>query len=367
MKNFLLVIFIVFIAFMFKDSIDYIQYNSAPIGSGQTAERAKILEVIPKDKGEALKIELLTGDLKGAAFIIDNSYYFSDYYVRPFKENNVLIVSLDRSQNGSEPVITLLNYARDSINFYLLFVFFALLVAVGKKQGAKSAVSLIITILIIIKVMLPLILQGYNPIICATLCCFAISVFNLLILTGVSRKTTATLAGTSFGVLVAGLLSYAVGILSHFSGLNDDDSLLLTTFQQGNMDLNGILFAGILIGTLGAVMDVSMSVSSAMYEITANNPRINKVKLIRSGLNVGRDVMGTMADTLILAYASTAIPLLLFSISRQTPLIILLNSESISTEILRALSGSIGIILSIPATSFAFAIFTYKRRKVNIS
>jgi len=190
---------------------------------------------------------------------------------------------------------------------------------------------------------------------------------NLIIIAGISLKSTATLIGTSFGVLVAGILAYVVGMLSHFSGLSDEDSLLLTTVQQSAFDLNGILFAGIIIGTLGAVMDVSMSISSSMYEIINNNPETSKIKLIKSGLSIGKDVMGTMADTLILAYAGTAIPLLLFSINKQTPLIILFNSEAISTEILRALSGSIGIILSIPATSFAFAMILPKRQHTGIA
>ena len=136
------------------------------------------------------------------------------------------------------------------------------------------------------------------------------------------------------------------------------------TSTEGAFNITGILFAGIIIGTLGAVMDVSMSISSSMYEIRLNNPDISKMNLIKSGLNIGKDVMGTMANTLILAYVGTAIPLMMFSINKQTPLVILLNSESISTEILRALSGSIGIILSMPATSFVFAMLIHRKQNV---
>ncbi len=364
MKKTILFILIFIITILIKYPIDFFEYNSARLGPGQTAERAKILEMIPQSQGEDLKIQLLTGDLKGSSFIIENSYYYSDYYTRPFKINNVLIVSLDRSLNASEPKITIIDYARDTMSFYLVFLFFALLIIIGRKHGVKTALSLIVTILIIMKVLLPLILNGFNPMVCSILCCLVISVVNLLIITGISLKTGATLIGTSFGVLTAGLLAHVVGILSHFSGLSDEDTLFLTTFQQDAINPNGILFAGILIGTLGAVMDVSMSISSSMHEVIDHHPQISRVRLIRSGLNVGRDVMGTMADTLILAYVSTAIPLLLFSISRQTPLIILLNSESIATEILRALSGSIGIILSIPATAMAFALLLPKRKGV---
>jgi uncharacterized membrane protein len=363
MKKMIVVFSVILILFLARDTIFDFQYNSTTIGPGRTAERAEIQQVLSAGNEENLMVKLLTGDLKGSSFTIVNNYYHSDYYTRPFKVKDTFIVAVDRSQNLDEPEITILNYARDRISFSLVIIFLALMILVGKKQGLKSAISLIITILIIIKVMLPLILEGFHPILSATVCCLVISIVNLLIITGGSLKTTATLIGTSFGVLVAGVLAYVVGFLSHFSGLNDEDSLLLTTVQQGTIDLNGILFAGIIIGTLGAVMDVSMSISSSMNEIIDNNPAIDRMKLVRSGLNIGKDVMGTMADTLILAYAGTAIPLLLFSLSKETPLIILLNSEAISTEILRALSGSIGIILSIPATSFAFAMLLQKGNK----
>jgi len=368
MRKIILILIAAFlIVFALKDSIYNFEYNSVAIGPGQTAERAKILEVLPGNNGEDLKIRVLTGDFKDKLFIIENNYYHSDYSARPFKANDKIIVTIDRSSNQQNPGITILNYARDSFSFYLIFVFFSLLILVGRKQGFKSAVSLILTILIIVEVMIPFILKGYNPILSAIFCCFIISILNLIIITGISLKSTATLIGTSFGVVVAGLLAYWVGMLSHFSGLVDEDALLLTNVNQGAFDLNGILFAGIIVGTLGAVMDVSMSISSSMYEIMQNNPDIHKMKLIKSGLSIGKDVMGTMADTLILAYAGTAIPLLLFSINQQTPLIILLNSETISAEILRALSGSIGIVLSIPATSFAFALISHKKQAMGIT
>ena len=368
MKKLILTILLVFlIVFLCKDSIYNFEYNSTAIGPDQTAERARILEIQPKENGENLKIQILTGDLKDKLFMIENNYYNTDYYVRPFRVNNKIIVEVDRSENQQDPGITILNYARDIFSLYLVFIFLSFLILIGKKQGFKSAISLFLTILIIIKVMIPFILKGYNPILSAIVCCFIISILNLITITGISLKSIATLIGTSLGVIVAGLLSYWVGILSHFSGLSDEDSLLLINVNQGSIDLNGILFAGIIIGTLGAVMDMSMSISSSMYEIMQNNPDINKTKLIKSGLSIGKDVMGTMANTLILAYAGTAIPLLLFSITKQTPLIILFNSETISAEILRALSGSIGIILSIPATAFAFVLTIHKKQYTGIA
>ena len=350
--------------FLFSDVFAGLQYHSVEIGPMQTAERAKILEVFPRENGEDIRIQILTGQYKDRTFIIENNYYQTDYYVKSFKVDNRIIVQIDRSNDIESPAITVLNYARDTYSFYLAVFFLLLLAVVGKKQGIKSAVSLIITVYIIVKVMLPMILAGYNPILSSIVCCMLICVLSLLIITGISLKSAATILGTITGVIAAGGLAYLVSELSRFSGLNDEDSLLLLYVNGGAFNITGILFAGIIIGTLGAVMDVSMSISSSMYEIRLNNPDISKMNLIKSGLNIGKDVMGTMANTLILAYVGTAIPLMMFSINKQTPLVILLNSESISTEILRALSGSIGIILSMPATSFIFAMLIH--RKLNV-
>ncbi len=366
-KNLFSVLLFLLIGFLLIISLYSLEYDSVSIGSMQTAERAKIVEVLPKENGEDLKIQILTGAYKDKIYTIENNNYHSDYYIQFFQVNDKVIVNLNQSENLQYPNITILNYARDTYSFYLALIFLVFLILIGKKQGLKSAMSLLLTILIILKVTVPFLLKGYNPILTSIGCCIVICVLNLIMITGISLKSMAAIIGTSFGVIVAGALAYLVSILSHFSGLSDEDSLLLINVNQGSFNLTGILFAGIIIGTLGAVMDVGMSISSSMYEIQQNNPDISKLKLVKSGLNIGKDVMGTMANTLILAYTGTAIPLLLFSIYKETPLIILLNSEAISTEILRALSGSIGIILSIPATSLAFCLLLHKKQKTGIT
>jgi uncharacterized membrane protein len=394
------IVWVVIIAFLMcfiiRDIFFETRYHSVSLDENQTAERAVILEIVPGQggeigqggesgrggeigqggeigksgqNGESLLIKVLTGEYKGKSFSINNSYYHSDYYVKPFHEKNKIIIKIDSSQNSETPVISILDFARDTYSFYLVIIFLFLLILIGKKQGVKSALSLIITIFIIIKAMIPLILRGYDPILASVGCCVVITILNLLIITGVSTKSLSTLLGTSFGVIAAGLLAYLVSIVSHFSGLSDEDSLLLMLVNHdAPFDLTGILFAGIIIGTLGAVMDVSMSIASSMNEIHVSNPAASRLDLVKSGMSIGKDVMGTMADTLILAYVGTAIPLIMFSMVKETPLLILLNSEMISAEILRALSGSIGIILSIPATSVCAALLLkYSREKIGMA
>lgn len=337
-------IFIISFAFGLK-------YNSVEIGNLKTIERGKVVEILPDNETEYIKVEILTGSYKKKYCIIENIYFNSDYFTRSYKIDDKVLITIDTSE-GIDPSIELSGFARDKYELYLVLIFLFLLLLIGRKQGLKSAVSLVITIIIIIKLMLPLILKGYSPILAAIISCLIVTVLSLFIITGITAKSIATIIGTSFGVITAGILAYIIGDLSHFSGLSSDEATsLMLIDQESAFNFTGILFAGIIIGTLGAVMDVSMSIASSMNEIKENNPDISKISLIKSGMNIGKDIMGTMTNTLILAYTGASIPLLLFFAAKHTPLVLILNTELISTEITRALSGSIGLILSIPATS----------------
>ncbi|MCG8482604.1 MAG: YibE/F family protein [Clostridia bacterium] len=361
----ILIGFLVMIALIIL--VDFVldfKYTGVEIGNMKTIEKGKVIEKLLDNDEEYLKIEILTGTYKNKYCIIENIYHDSDHYNMLYQINDKVLLTIDASQSIEKPDIELSGFARDKYELYLVIIFLLLLVLIGKKQGAKSAISLILTIIIIIKFMLPLILKGYSPILAAIISCIIVTVLTLFIILGVSSKSIATIIGTSFGVIAAGVLAYIIGDLSHYSGLSSHEATsLMFVEHEKAFDFTGILFAGIIIGTLGAVMDVSMSIASSMNEIKENNPDTDMMNLVKSGMNIGKDIMGTMTNTLILAYTGTSIPLLLFLIAKNTPLIIILNTELISTEIIRALSGSIGLILSIPATSVAAGLLLEKKSR----
>jgi len=139
--------------------------------------------------------------------------------------------------------------------------------------------------------------------------------------------------------------------------------MLLYIPQNIHLDVQGLLFAGIIIGALGAVMDVSMSVSSAVEEVKKANPTLDAADLFRSGLNVGRDVMGTMSNTLILAYTGSSVPLLLIFMAYQESLLKMINLDMIASEIVRALSGSLGMVMVAPLTAFIAGLLFERSRK----
>ena len=163
---------------------------------------------------------------------------------------------------------------------------------------------------------------------------------------------------------MAGWLAYTFGDLAQLSGLATEEERMLMYVDNINFDMRGLLFAGILIGAVGAIMDVTMSVASAISEVKRANPDMKTTELIAAGMSVGRDIMGTMANTLILAYTGGALPfMLLFMVYEMEPLRIV-NWELIVTEIIRALVGSIALVISVPITAVIAGWLTATTRKV---
>ncbi|WP_104373192.1 YibE/F family protein [Desulfocucumis palustris] len=256
------------------------------------------------------------------------------------------------------------DFARDHKMLYLVFLFIILLLLVGGKQGLKSIFTLTVTVGAVFFGLLPLMFRGYNPIGVTVIISAAVTTFTLLVIGGKSAKTLSAIMGTIGGVLVAGILAFLVGSAAHLTGFSDEEMQMLVYIpQQIDFDYRGILFSGMIIGALGAVMDVGMSIASAVDEIKKANPMMGKTALIRAGMNVGRDIMGTMSNTLILAYTGGAIPLMLVFMAYKMPFVKILNLDLIATEIVRALAGSIGLIVAIPITSIIAGILLEGRKK----
>ncbi|SFG14529.1 Uncharacterized membrane protein [Desulfotomaculum arcticum] len=304
-----------------------------------------------KEKNQLVTVKLIGGQYNGQLLqlphvVMDQPGY--DIEVRPGEE---VIVYVEYDGNNIKNAY-IEDYARDKKLFYLVGLFVLLLILIGGKKGIKSVISLAITGGAIFLVLLPLIFRGHDPIVVTILVSAAVAAVTLIMIGGISVKTIAAIIGTTGGVLTAGTLAFIVGTAARLTGFSDEEMhMLLYIPQQVNFDYRGILFAGMIIGALGAVMDVGMSIASAVEEIKKANPFLRAGALIRAGMNVGRDIMGTMANTLILAYTGGAIPLMLVFMAYNMPFIKAVNLDLIATEIVRALAGSIGLILAIPITS----------------
>lgn len=313
---------------------------------------------------QIIKVKILQGKYKDRIITIENSTTGNPAYdIWVEKGDRVLLILeilADDIFNGY-----IVDFQRDTYLLGLAILFIFLLLIIGKKQGFKAVITLGFTVLIIGKIMLPLLFKGYNPVVLALLTGIFVTALTLVIIGGFTWKTLSALLGTSGGLFTAAVISIIVGKLSNLKGLSGEEvQMLLYIPQEINFDFRGLLFAGIIIGSLGAVMDVSMSIASAMEEFKKIGDHLTFKELFKSGMNVGKDIMGTMSNTLILAYTGTSIPLLLLFMAYEQPFIKLINMEFLATEIIRALAGSIGLILAIPITAFVSAIL-FKNKSHN--
>ena len=221
----------------------------------------------------------------------------------------------------------------------------------GGRQGIKGALGLVFTFLCILFVYLPLVYRGFSPFWVAVLVCVVTTVVTLYLIGGPTKKTLVAAGGTIAGVIIAGVAATLFSMASGISGWNVSDiESLLTLWNVADIQVGGLLFSGLLISSLGAVMDVAMSIGSAIGEIHAQNPAISRRDLFRAGIHVGRDMMGTDSNTLILAFAGGSVSMLLLDYAYDLPYLQIINSNNIGIAIMQGLSGSFGIVLAVPIT-----------------
>lgn len=244
-------------------------------------------------------------------------------------------------------------YARDRGKIIAIFaiLYIALLCLVGGKQGIKASAGLIITCFIIILIWVPIIYLGISPIRSAVVVCAATTILTFWCIGGICRKTICATLGTVSGVVIAAVVAEIYSYTTGISGWNVSNIETLMTISDANgIKVGGLLFAGILISALGAEMDVAMSISSSMQEVCRQNPRISRWELFRAGMRVGRDMMGTDSNTLILAFVGTEIAELVLDFTYDLSPLYIINSNNIGISIMKGLSGSFGIVLSVPIT-----------------
>lgn len=337
-------------------------------------EKGTILEAseVEKRPEDYFSIQYVTvridsGNHKGEEVQIDNVLSDHAYYDIIVQQGQKVSLMIEEYPDGAYNVY-IADYYRLGSMAYLLGAFVLLIVAIGRLKGIKSLVSLGITVSAIIFVMLPLILRGINPILVSVLAAVVVTIITILLVSGVNHKSFAAITGTSIGVVVAGVISFVVGNQASLTGLSAEEATMLMYIpQEIQFNFRHLLFAGIIMGALGAAMDVGISIASSIDEIHKANPDQSRAKLFRSGMNVGRDIMGTMVNTLILAYAGTSIPMLLLFMAYETDLKTVFNMDVVATEVVRSLSGSIGLILTIPITAMIASYYSKKRKGKEIT
>lgn len=328
--------------------------------SGYQYYRGEIVSVENHETEGLLKqeteVHIKSGPYRGNTVNVLYHYQEASPYSNIYlTEGMEVILGAKEAENGGLENIFISEIVRDRGLYFLTGLFVFLILVVGRKQGWKTLITLFVTALIIVRVLLPLLLKGYDPIILATFCAIGITVFILLFIGGWNAKSFSAIVGTACGIVAAGFIAFWVGEISYLTGFNSEEAQALY-YLNYTIDIRGLLFAGIIIGSLGAVSDVGMSVASAAAEIKEVNPKIPPYQIVKSAMNVGRDIMGTMSNTLILAYVGSSTPLILLILSYDIDWLRIINMDLVATEIVRGMAGTIGLVITIPATALMAGI-----------
>ncbi|WP_236660272.1 YibE/F family protein [Isachenkonia alkalipeptolytica] len=311
---------------------------------------------------QEVTLEITSGDLEGEVFEVDNILMGNPVYDMEVEAGDRVMVGIEGTPEEVQEV-HIKEYVRDTYLYLIIGIFLILLLVIGRVKGLKSVITIGLTLFLIIKLLIPGILQGYSPILLAVLISVVVTLITIFIISGFNIKSISAIVGILGGVFIAGIITLWIGSSAQLTGFSSEEALMLLYIPQDvEFNVRGLLFAGIIIGSLGAVMDVGMSIASSLQEVKNANPEIARKDLMRAGFNVGRDIMGTMANTLILAYTGSAIPLLILFTAYEPSITEIINLDIIATEIVRALAGSIGLIMTVPLTVFT-GTFLFERYK----
>ena len=298
-----------------------------------------------------LIVTVKTGQYAGKQMMADNTV--GPMYGQRFDVGDSVTVGLSTYADGTVRCYVY-EYNRTPALLIILAAFLAVTVLVGGKVGLKSLVSLAITVLALIFILLPLLLQGWPTIPTTFLVAVLVTVATFVILGGVDKKTVCACMGTLAGIALAtafGLLSQKLLRIDGYRQEYAEALLQLRQTGESGIGISGLITAGVIVSALGAVMDVAMSISSALQELTRVNDKLTAKQLMVSGMNIGRDMVGTMTNTLILAILGSGLTLIVYIYSLGLQPWQLLSSAYIALETVSAVASSVGVMLAVPLTA----------------
>lgn len=291
---------------------------------------------------------------------IDYMYAVQPKEVMP---GDKIIVSNVLDPDTEEYKWQFIEHNRSDYLIWLCVLFFALIVIIGRRKGISTIISLVLTTLIIFVVYVPSILKGYNVYLSTIVISIYIIFMSIYIINGANKKTLCAIIGNVGGVLIAGMLALLMNNLLNITGVIEEDYVFLMYLETSSpIDLRAIVWGSIVIGSLGAIMDVAMSIASSMHELSETMENKSFNNMLKSGMNIGRDAIGTMTNTLILAYIGGSLATVLLLIAYNKNVLYLFNMEMIVVEVIQAIVGSIGILFAVPVTA-AFSAYIFNKEK----
>ena len=358
----------VFAVFVFK--LNQVEKTELVVRTGQTFEKAEVTEILQDNLDsngtrvgeQKVHVKMLTGARKGEELDVTSS---SGYLFGAACTVGMKVVVM-QSVAGETTIASVYSQDREWVIYIFALLYLLALCVIGGKQGIKGCLGLIFTFFCVIFVYLPLVYLRFSPFWAAVFICFLTTLVTMYLIGGPTKKTCAATLGTLAGVVLAGLSAWCFSKASGISGYNVSViETLMTLWNTNRIQVGGLLFSGLLISCLGAVMDVAMSISSAIDEIYKQNTSLTRKELFKAGMRVGRDMMGTDSNTLILAFAGSSVSTLLLDYAYDLPYQQIINSNNIGIAIMQGLAGSFGIVLSVPLTVLICTVLFHKNEAVS--
>ena len=329
-------------------------------------ENGKVLEILSDNtfqdedadgawRGEQMLTALVTtGQYKGKTMLVYN--YVGPLYSVPVAKGDRITMIISTYANGDH-MVTVYEVNRLPGILIMCAAFALIAIAVGGKNGAKSLVGLLFIALSLFFVLLPALMKGAPTIPTVFLTCVFVAAFSFTVMSGYNKKSISAFLGTVAGVAAALLFAVIVQYILRINGLREEyvEPLMQLNNTGMHIGLKGLLSAGVIISSLGAVMDVTMGLSSSISELHDTDASLSFKQLFISGMNIGKDMVGTMTNTLILAFLGGGFVLILYLYSLNLGRYQLLSSAYLSIELISALASSVGAILSVPITAFIAA------------
>ncbi len=332
---------------------------SPDIGAPVEAYKGEILEIIPPDVGGSeaggapvftAQVLLLDGALKGQTVTAFVEGPGGSQLVAAYAPGDQVVVTITQDSNEPEPYIAVADRWRFEPIAALIILFAVGVTVVGGWQGVRALVALGLTIAVILKIILPLILQGVPPLPMAVVGATAITAATILLTEGWGKGSAAAILGTAGSLSVAGLIAAGVTAAAQFTYTSSDLAYIVTQGGSG-LDLRGILLAAVILGSLGVLDDVTVTQAVVVDELSERGGLEGR-ELFHSALGIGRSHIGATVNTLFLAYVGASLPLLVVLLINNQPTALIWNNEEIATEIVRTLAGSLGIVAAVPLTTF---------------
>jgi uncharacterized membrane protein len=305
---------------------------------------------VPAQIIQELEVRVTKGELAGTTALVEQGSVSVGSDSDPYDEGDQVLLYTSELPDGTR-TFSIQDYVRRDGLLLLVTLFVIAVLLTGRWQGARSLIALAVTLLILLKFIIPGILSGQDPVLITVLGAGSATVLSVVLSHGINSKSAAAAAGGLAALFITGVIaSLAVDGL-HFTGVSSEEATFVQGQTGGQISLRGLLLAGILIGSLGVLYDVTILQASAIFELKRTNPRLGFQELFLAGTTVGRDHVAATVDTLVLAYAGASLPLLLLVTIQAQPFEILTSREFMAEEIARALIGSLGIIAAIPITN----------------